>query len=409
MQKEAAIIIIGGGIFGCSIAYHLAKRGQKDIVLLEKHAIASGTTPMAAGLVPQLRSTELLTRALTYSLEFFEHFEEEIGYSAGFQQVGSLKIALHKARVAEMEDNIALGKKLGIEIDFLPPDQAKRLLPILEPAAVKAITFAPRDGFVNPYSAAVGLATAAHRLGVKIYTHTPAKRIQPGDKGEHTVVTDKGEIRAPVIIDAAGAWAKLLGEEVGLWIPVTPIRHQYCITAPLPGVTPRQPVLRIPDLSCYVRQEEGGLLIGGFEAYPTSYEMETLPPAFEISHLTGDITILQDFIQAVQPYIPILRQAFIVRERRGLPTLTPDGNFLLGDVPNLKGFYIATGCCVTGISAAPVTGKLLTELILDGKASLEIQDLHMSRFGQEYRDPQQLQKRCEEVYAHYYALGWGKI
>jgi 4-methylaminobutanoate oxidase (formaldehyde-forming) len=409
MQKEAAVIIIGGGIFGCSTAYHLAKRGQRDVVILEKNAIASGTTPMAAGLVPQIRSTELLTRALTYSIEFFKRFAEETGCSAGFQQVGSLKLALTDDRIKEMEDNIALGKQLGIEIDFITPEHAKTLLPILDSTGVKAITFAPRDGFVNPYLAAVGLATGAHRLGVKIYTHTRVNRIEPGIHGEHRVITEKGELRTPVIVDAAGAWAKLLGEGLGLWIPVTAMRHQYCITAPLDGVHPEQPVLRIPDLNGYCRQEQGGLLVGGYEAHPQSFDLNTLPSTFEIPHVPGDFSILQHFLQEMQRYLPLLSAAFIVRENRGLPTLTPDGNFLIGDIPEIPGFYIATGCCVTGISAAPVLGKLLAELIVDGKSSLDIHTMHINRFGPEYRDPERLRKACEDVYAHYYALGWGKI
>ena len=226
MQSEAAVVIIGGGIFGCSIAYHLAKQGQRDVVVLERNAIASGTTPMAAGLVPQVRATELLSRALTYSLELFENFERETGCSAGFHQVGSVKLALDDARIQEMEDNIALGRKLGIAIDFITPAQAQALVPILHLDGVKAITFAPRDGFVNPHPTAVGLATAAHRLGVTVRTHTRVTGLTLGSHGEHLVHTAAGAIRTPVVVDAAGAWARALGQGVDLHVPVTPIRHQ---------------------------------------------------------------------------------------------------------------------------------------------------------------------------------------
>src|SRR5215813_6874049 len=205
MQSETAVVIIGGGIFGCSIAYHLAKHGQRDVVVLERNAIASGTTPMAAGLVPQVRATELLSRALTYSLELFENFERETGCSAGFHQVGSVKLALDDARIQEMEDNIALGRKLGIAIEFITPAQAQALVPILHLDGVKAMTFAPRDGFVNPHLTAVGLATAAHRLGVTVRTHTRVTGLTLGSQGEHLVHTAAGAIRTPVVVDAAGA------------------------------------------------------------------------------------------------------------------------------------------------------------------------------------------------------------
>jgi sarcosine dehydrogenase len=409
MQSEAAVVIIGGGIFGCSIAYHLAKQGQRDVVVLERNAIASGTTPMAAGLVPQVRATEILSRALTYSLELFENFERETGCSAGFQQVGSLKFALDDARIQEMEDNIALGRKLGIEIDFITPEKAQELVPILHLDGVKAITFAPRDGFVNPHLAAVGLATAAHRLGVTLRTHTRVTGITLGSHGEHLVHTAAGDIRTPVVVDAAGAWARALGQGVGRHLPVTPIRHQYYITAPLPGVRATQPVMRFPDLNGYVRQEAGGLLVGGFEANPCSFDMQELPATFEVKDVPADLAILRHFTAALQPYVPILAEAFIVAERRGLPTVTPDGDFLLGDIPGVPGLYVAAGCCVTGISAAPVLGKLLAELIVDGQASLDITSMHISRFGEQYRDAATLRRACEEVYAHYYAIGWGKI
>jgi 4-methylaminobutanoate oxidase (formaldehyde-forming) len=409
MQRDAAVVIIGGGIFGCSVAYHLAKKGQRDVIVLDKHAIASGTTPLAAGLVPQVRATELLTRALTYSLELFERFRDETGCSAGFQQVGSLKIALDAARVQEMEDNIALGRKLGIDIDFITPERAQTLAPGLRLDGVHAITFAPRDGFVQPHLAAVGLATAAHRLGVTLRTHTRVTGLSRGSDGLHRVHTDAGEIRAPVVVDAAGAWTRAIGQEAGVALPITPIRHQYYITAPLPGVSPRMPVIRFPDLSCYVRQEGGGLLVGGFETQPRSFEMQELPATFDIKDTPADMAVLHHFTARLQPYIPGLAEAFIVAERRGLPTLTPDGDFLLGDIPGVPGLYVASGCCVTGISAAPVLGKLLAELIVDGQPSLDIAAMHISRFGATYQDATTLRQACEQVYAHYYGLGWGKI
>jgi glycine/D-amino acid oxidase-like deaminating enzyme len=409
MRNEAAVVIIGGGIFGCSIAFHLAKKGQQDVVLLEKNALASGTTPMAAGLVPQLRSTALLTQAITYSLGLFEHFAAETGCASGFQQVGSLKFALTDARVQDMERSVALGRSLGIDIAFISAARAQQLVPTLNPAGIKAITFAPRDGFAHPHVTAVGLATAAHRRGVTILTHTPVSGITLGAQGEHRVQTAQGEIRAPVVVDAAGAWARGLGEDMGLKIPVMPIRHQYCITAPLPGVRLTQPVMRFPDLNGYMRQEGGGLLVGGFEATPRSVDLRQLPPTFEITDTPADLAVWHHFRAAMQRYVPILGEAFVVAERRGLPTLTPDGEFLLGDIPGVPGVYIATGCCVTGISAAPVLGKLLAELIVDGQPSLDISSMHISRFGRQYEEAEPLRQACEAVYAHYYAIGWGKL
>lgn len=409
MRREAAVVIIGGGIFGCSIAYHLARKGQRDVVVVEKNAIAAGTTPMAAGLVPQLRATEMLTRAITYSLELFEHFTEETGCSAGFQQVGSLKIAFTEARVKEMEAQVTLGKKLGIAVDFISLEQAQELVPTLHTHGIKAITFAPRDGYVNPHLTAVGLATAAHRLGVTLRTHTRVTGITLGGNGTHQVHTAAGDIRAPVIVDAAGAWTRVLGQAVGLDIPLVPVRHQYYITAPLPGVRANQPVIRFVDCNCYVRHEAGGLLVGGFEADPLSFDMGELPPTFEVKDVPADMATLRAFTGELRPYLPILGEAFVVAERRGLPTMTPDGNFLLGDMPQVPGLYVAAGCCVTGISAAPVLGKLLAELIVDGQPSLDISAMHINRFGSAYQDAAALRRACEEVYGHYYAIGWGKI
>jgi 4-methylaminobutanoate oxidase (formaldehyde-forming) len=409
MHHDAAAVIIGGGIFGCSVAYHLAQKGQRHVVLLEKNAIASGTTPQAAGLVPQLRTTAALTEAITYSVELYENFAAVTGCPPVFQQVGSLKVALTPARVEELEIQVALGKRMGIAIDFLSPAEVHRLVPTLRPDEIKASTLAPRDGFVNPYLANVGLATAAHRLGVSLYTHTPVTGMALGNGRDHTVETARGEIRTPIVIDAAGAWARKFGEEIGLHLPLVPVRHQYCITAPLPGVLPTQPVVRFPDLNGYMRQENGGLLLGGFETHPLSLDLREQPPSFDIKDTPADLTVLEHFRTAFQPYVPILGEAFLVAERRGLPTMTPDGDFLLGEVPGAPGVYIASGCCVTGISAAPVLGKLLAEMIVDGRASLDIASMHVARFGNTYEDSAALRRACEEAYAHYYALGWGKI
>jgi 4-methylaminobutanoate oxidase (formaldehyde-forming) len=409
MQNEAAVVIIGGGIFGCSIAFHLAKKGQRDVLLVEKNAIASGTTPMAAGLVPQVRATEALTRALTYSLELFENFTAETGCAPVLQQVGSLKVALTEARVQEMEAHIALGRKLGIDIDFISPERAQHLAPTLRPAGIKAMTFAPRDGYVNPFLAAVGFATAAHRMGVTMATHTRVTGITLRPDGVHRVHTTGGEVRAPMIVDAAGAWTRALGEDMGLDLPVVPVRHQYVITAPLPGVTDTHPVIRFPDLNGYLRQEAGGLLVGGFEASPLSVEVRQQPATFEIKDTPAEIGVPEHFRRAMQCYVPALGEAFIVAERRGLPTLTPDGNFLIGDIPGVPGVYIAAGCCVTGISAAPVLGKLLAEWLVDGRPSLDTSAMHISRFGTQYADAATLRRACEDVYAHYYAIGRGKI
>lgn len=409
MHSEAAVVIIGGGIFGCSIAFHLAKKGQRDVVLLEKNAVASGTTPMAAGLVPQIRASELLTRAITYSIELFENFTVETGCPGVFQQVGSLKIATDKARIVEMEAHIALGRKLGIDIDFITPAKAQELAPLLRLDGVKAMTFAPRDGFVNPHLAAVGLATAAHRMGVTFHTHTRVTGLTLSADRTHRVYTERGEIRAPLVIDAAGAWTRLVGQDVGLQLPVVPVRHQYYITAPLPGVPASLPVMRFPDLNGYMRQEAGGLLVGGFEAQPCSFDMQQQPAAFEIKDVPADLDVFRHFTAAFQPYVPVLAEAIMVAERRGLPTMTPDGDFLLSDIPGLPGFYVASGCCVTGISAAPVLGKLLAERIIDGVPSLDITSMHLRRFSAEYDDQDTLHRACEETYGYYYALGRGKI
>jgi sarcosine dehydrogenase len=409
MQQEAAIIIIGGGIYGCSIAFHLAKKGQRDVMLLEKNAIASGTTPQAAGLVPQIRATEWLTHAMTYSIELFEQFEAETGCPSVFQQVGSLKIATNEARLVELESHIAIGNKLGIEIGYLSPAQAQQLAPLLRLDGVQAVTFAPRDGFVNPYLAAVGLATAAHRMGVTIRTHTRVTDMTLSTDGTHRIHTDKGEIRTPIVVDAAGAWTRMLGQDVDIDIPAVPVRHQYYLTAPLPGVTPTLPVMRFPDLNGYIRQEAGGLIVGGFETQPRSFDLRQQPASFEIKDVPADMAVLHHFTEAFQPYVPVLGEAFIVAERRGLPTVTPDGDFLLSDIPGIPGFYIASGCCVTGISAAPVLGKLLAEWIVDGTSQLDIAPMNIRRFGKAYEDTATLHRACEAVYGHYYALGWGKI
>lgn len=410
MADEAAVVVIGAGAFGCSAAFHLVRRGVQGVVLLDKADVGSQTTPRAAGLTAALRSTDLMSRIALDSIRAFERFEEEVGEPLGFQQVGAVKLALTSAREAQLQRDVERARGLGIPTEPISLGELKQRVPVFEPTGVRAATWTSCDGYIEePGRVPLGYARAAERLGASVVPRTAATRIL-SDGGRITgVATSRGEIRTPVVVDTAGAWAGLLAESVGLHLAMVPIRHQLYITHPVPGLTPEQAVLRVHDLGVYTRYATGGLMVGGYESDPLCLDIKGLPADFEIRNLGLDFGVLKRLTDGVLPFYPFLREAAVREHRGGLPTVTPDGEHLVGAVPGLRGLYVAAGCCVGGLSVAPAIGRLLAELITEGKPSLDLSLLSPTRFGPEYRAWDQLRRQCEQVYSHHYAVEGGRI
>jgi 4-methylaminobutanoate oxidase (formaldehyde-forming) len=410
MVGEAGVVVIGAGAFGTSVAFHLAQRHVREVVLMDKADIGTQTTPRAAGLTAALRSSDLMSRVALDSIRAFERFEQEVGEPLGFRQVGAVKVALTPAREALLHQDVKRAKRLGIPTDFVSPSELKRLVPVFEPAGVRAATWTACDGYIDePARLPLGYARAAEKLGVRLVPRTAVTRILWDGRRITGVGTNHGEVLAPVVVNTAGAWAGALAETVGVRLAMVPIRHQLYITHPLPGLNADQAVLRVHDASVYTRYAGGGLMVGGYESDPLSVDAGRFPADFEIKDLSLDFGVLKRLTDRVLAFYPILREAAAREHRGGLPTVTPDGEHLLGSVPGLEGFYVAAGCCVGGLSVAPTIGRLLAELITEGKSLLNLSPLSPARFGGRYADGEELRRQCEQVYAHHYAVEGGRI
>jgi len=404
---EAAVVVVGGGIWGCSIAYHLARAGVRDVMVLERRELASGNTPQAAGLVGQLRSSELMVRSIRRVARRLEGWEAEHGEECGFRQVGSLKLALTDGRARELEEHVARARSWGLDVELVSPKAAHARVPFLNVDEVKAVAWIPGDGYVEPYTLAMAIARAARKLGARFETGRPVTAITIGRGSVRGVETPSGPVTAGRVVVAAGPWVERVGETVGLAFDTIPLRHQHWTTSPMDAVPRDLPVVRVPDASLYIRPEVGGLMLGGFEARPKAFRMADLPPTFEIEHTEQDLGVLDELAGGLTRVFPALARAPVLRGCAGLPTFTPDGSYLLGAAPGVSGLYVATGCNAVGIAGSLLVGEWMSELILDGRTRIDTSTQALTRFGARYADRMALDAACGSVYGNFYSLDRG--
>ncbi|MEA2513259.1 MAG: hypothetical protein QOJ59_2746 [Thermomicrobiales bacterium] len=408
MITTASVVVIGSGAFGASLAYHLAAMGQRDVALLDRYEIASQTSPRAAGLTQQIRPSEQMTRLAMLAVQKITRFAEETGEPLVFHQSGSVKMARTERDERQIRAEIAAGRSSGLGIQPLGSDELASLTPFARPVDVRAMWFTPSDLYLEPGQIPRGYANAAKRLGVTVLPNTAVTGILREGDTTTGVATDRGQISAPVVVDAAGAWARAVAKEAGIRVPVVPIRHQLMITEPIEGVGPEQPICRVIDANVYVRPEKGGLMLGGYEENPQPYDAGQLPDGFQIKDLPLDLGVLRGLAARVRDVFPVFEGASIREHRGGLPTMTADGKHIVGPVPGLRGFFAATGCCVGGLSISPAIGQCLAELILTETSTHPLDELAMTRFGPELADDRILRAAAVTTYAHQYAGGWEK-
>ena len=403
MMQDAEAVVVGAGALGASIAFHLVKAGKQRVALIDKHALASQTSPRAAGLTGQVRTTDLMTQLAMLAVKKIERFEADTGEPLVYVRSGSLKIARTPEHHAQLQREVARGRRLGLEIDFVTPTEAHRLMPHLDATDVQGITYTPSDLYLEPVQIPLGYARAAGRLGATVMPHTTVTGIATKHGAVEGVLTDQGEIRTAVVVDAAGAWARLVAHMAHHRVAIVPTRHQLLITEPIDGVTPSQPIVRVIDTNVYLRPEKGGLMLGGYEPDPVQYDMHQLPAGFQIGDLALDIGVLRRLADTVVAQVPVLR-AFKVREHRGgLPTMTADGRLIVGPVPGVRGLFVAGGCCVGGLSISPAVGEMLAEWIVAGTPPMDMTPLAPERFGPEDQLEERLQAQCRWQYAHRYS------
>jgi glycine/D-amino acid oxidase-like deaminating enzyme len=400
IPEQADAIVIGAGALGAATAFHLTKAGL-SVALLDKAELASQSSPRAAGLSGQLRSDAIMTRIAVRGVEKIVNFEAETGEPMIFVQPGSLKIARRPEHEAQLHEEVKQASRLGLDAALIGLDEARRLMPYLATEGVRAVMHMRTDLYLEPVQVPLGYARASARLGATLLPNTPVEEILAEGGGVAGVRTSRGEIRARIVVDAAGAWLRAVAAQGGSTVKAVPTRHQLMVTTPLPKVRPNQPITRVIDANVYVRPEKGGLMLGGYEPDPVQYDMRDLPADFQIANLALDLSVLRRLAESVAEQFPIFRDAAVREYRGGLPTMTADGEHILGPAPGVNGLYVIGGCCVGGLTTAPALGELLAEWIAQGRPSIDLAFMAPGRLATGLPEDK-LRELCRLRYAHHY-------
>ena len=404
--RTAKAVIIGGGIIGCSTAYHLAKLGWTDTVLLERKKLTSGSTFHAAGLVGQLRSNANITELLGYSVELYNRLEAETGLATGWKMNGGLRLACNQQRWTEVKRQATTARSFGLDMQLLTPTEARELWPLMNIDDVVGAAFLPTDGQANPSDITQALARGARMAGARIFEDTRVNAIET-EKGKITaVVTDQGRIECEVVICCAGQWTRNLAATVGVNVPLVSVEHQYMITEAIDGVEADMPTLRDPDRLTYYKEEVGGLVMGGYEANPIPWAVDGIPKGFNYSLLDSNFDHFEPMITLSMGRVPALESAGIKQLINGPESFTPDGNFILGEAPELRNFFVGAGFNAFGIASGGGAGMALAEWVAKGEPPFDLWPVDIRRFGRPHFDTDWVRTRTLEAYSKHYAMAW---
>lgn len=403
LPSQARVVIIGGGVGGCSIAYHLTQMGWTDVVVLERSELTSGSTFHSAGLVGQLRSDVNLTKMIRYSTDLYRRIHAETGVDPGWREVGSLRLASSPERLEELKRQVALSRSFGLPLDLIGPTEAFELFPLMEMAGVEGAVYLPTDGFIDPTGLTMAFAAGAKARGAAFHTQTRVQSLELRDGRIEAVRTDRGRIEAEVVVNAAGQWCGEIAAMAGVSLPVVPMAHLYLITKPIAGVKSTFPTVRDPDLLIYFREEVGGLVAGGYERTPAPWGLDGIPQDFNNKLLPPDWDRFTPLMENSIRRVPALERAEVVQLINGPEGFSPDGEFLLGPT-TVKGFWVAAAFCAHGLAGAGGTGKVMAEWIVDGHPEWDIWRLDLRRFGSQYKDQAYSVARTVETYSKYYDI-----
>ncbi|MEE8499058.1 MAG: FAD-dependent oxidoreductase, partial [Kiloniellales bacterium] len=405
MRDGAEIVIIGGGAIGCSIAYHLAKLGKRDVLLLEKSGLTHGATWHAAGLIGQLRSKRNLTRMLQYSVELYGRLEAETGQATDWKQTGSLRLASSEARWREIRQTATTARSFGFELHLLSAQEALKLFPLMTTEGVVGAAYIPSDGHADPSSLTQALAKGARAGGVTIHEGVRVTDFVVEDGRITQVITDHGNIRAEVVVNAAGMWARELGSLAGAAIPAAAVEHQYLVTEKLPDWPADLPSLRDPDKNFYLKPEVGGIALGGWEDDAPPFGADGIPPDFGRELLESDFDRFEPIAAQAAERVPVLNEVGIRSLINGPIPVSADGEPVMGPTPGLDNFFVACGF-TAGIAACGGAGRALAQWIVDGDPGMDLWAFDIRRFGPHHAGTRYLNARAVESYGRYYKVHW---
>ncbi|HYI35018.1 MAG TPA: FAD-dependent oxidoreductase [Thermoleophilaceae bacterium] len=403
LPDSARCVVIGGGVGGTSIAYHLGRAGWDDVVLVEQHELSDGTTWHSAGFVGQLRSTISQTRMIMYSTELYARLGEETGRDPGWRGVGGIRVATTPERQAELERAAGSATTYGLELDLLSPAETAERLGMLNVDDLTGSAWMPGDGYVDPELLALALADGARREGVAVHTGTAVTGIDVAGGRVTGVQTDRGAIAAEVVVVAAGAATGVVGAMAGASIPIVPMRHQYVVTEPLAEEVEGIPTVRDPDHIMYFRpHDSGGLLVGGYSREPVTWDTEA-PLAEPRTTFDADMERFAESWEGARTRVPALRDVEVAKVVNAPEAFTPDGDFILGET-DVGGLWTAAGFCVHGLAGAGGVGKVMAEWITDGRPEYDMWSMDIRRFGAHYASRSYSRVRALSAYSRYYDI-----
>ncbi len=398
MKDQARVVVIGGGITGCSVLYHLAKSGWTDVVLVEKGELTSGATCHAAGLLTQFNTSPTIMRMRKYSTELYQGLK-------AFGQVGSVNMASSPQMLKTLQRNVSRAKGIGLDVEIISPKEALELIPWMSPENLYGAVYLPGDGHIDPHETTYAVAKAATQLGAEIYTRTRVTAIEISSRGEVSgVKTDKGDIRCEVVVNAAGIWGAQVAAMAGVAIPSTPVIHQHIALEPVEGheIPGESPTFRDYDALVYGRPESGGYLVGGWELNPPACWIDGVPWGHEAADLPNDFDRFAPMLEDTIKRMPFLAEAGMIRLVAHPDAFSPDAGPLLGEWPGRKGFWLACASSMQGFGGGGGFGKAMAEWIIDGQTEWDLYAYRAWRFSRNYHDPFYAAERAQECYKYYY-------
>ena len=406
VTPHARAVIVGGGIVGTSVAYHLTRLGWRDVVLIEQGGLSGGTTWHAAGLVGQLRSSSNLTRLIRESADLYARLEAETGQATGWKRCGSLSVARTAERMVQLKRNASLARAYGIEAEVISAKAAGERYPLMRTDDLVGAVWIPGDGKANPADVTQALARGARAGGAALHEGVTVTGVRLARGAVAGVETSAGSIATDVVVNCAGMWARALGRMSGVTIPLHACEHMYLVTEPIDGVTADLPVMRDPDGHIYFKEEVGGLLMGGFDPWAKPWGMGGIPDGFSFATLPEDWGKFEVLMTNAVQRVPALETAPVRLLMNGPESFTPDNYFIIGEAPEVRRYYVAAGFCSGGIAAAGGAGKALAEWIAGDRPPMDLWQADIRRFAPFHGNPRFLRERASEIVGVHYFVSY---
>ncbi len=405
LPTSSKVVVIGGGIVGCSTAYHLARMGV-EVVLLERKKLTSGTTFHAAGLVGQLRTSANITQLLGYSVDLYKRLEAETGQATGWKMNGGMRLACNAERWTEVKRQATTAHSFGLDMQLLTPREALDLWPIMTIDDLVGAAYLPTDGQASPSDITQALAKGARMAGAKLFEDTKVLRVQIDNGIIKGVETEHGFINCEKVVLCAGMWTRPFAAAHGVNVPLVPVEHQYLITEKIEGVPTGLSTLRDPDRLTYWKEEVGGLVMGGYEPNPKLWRDGSLPKGFHYTLLDNDFDHFTPIMELALGRVPLMEHAGIKQMINGPESFTPDGMFILGEAPEQRNFFVGAGFNAFGIASGGGAGMALAEWVAKGEAPFDLWPADIRRFGRPHFDSDWIRKRTYEAYGKHYTMAW---